>query len=99
MDTSSAFVKSVYLQGKNTGKEESTALKLDVVICSPLTLAVGFTLTQDLVGVSGSTETILSSAYLGSITGDCTMDIFELVESLVTDSNGDVISYTPNTNG
>ena len=27
------------------------------------------------------------------------MDIFELVESLVTDSNGDVISYTPNTNG
>ena len=69
------------------------------MVCSPLTLATGFTLAQDFVGVSGSTETISSSAYLGSITGDCTMDIFELVESLVTDSYGDVTSYTLNTNG
>jgi hypothetical protein len=41
--TSSPFVKSFYLQGKNTGKS-SNSLQVQVTVCSALTLAANFQL-------------------------------------------------------
>jgi hypothetical protein len=46
--TTSPFTSTFYLQGKNTGKE-SASVSMTVQVCSPLTLASGFTVTRDIL--------------------------------------------------
>ena len=100
MDTSAPISQTIYLQGKNTGSRNSDSayLVLEIIVCATLSLTPAFSLNYDFLRVPGSIKTIPSSTYMPSITGDCTMDTFELVYSPVTDSNGYVTSYTANSN-
>ena len=81
----------------NTGKEEAS-IQLTIGVCSALILTSGFTLSYTLVKATGTVETILASTYTNSITNDCDLTIFELVDSLVTNPAGKVSSYAANAN-
>ena len=87
-------VTTLYLQGKNTGKE-SAFITLLLFVCSSLVLDPGFSLSYDLLQTRGEIVIIPNSTYLGNITGDCTIDFIELVKSPVVDSEG---QHTPNDN-
>ena len=94
VDTSSAGTTTLYLQGKNTGKE-SAFITLLLFVCSSLVLDPGFSLSYDLLQTRGEIVIIPNSTYLGNITGDCTIDFIELVKSPDLDSEG---QHTPNDN-
>ena len=52
VDTSSALTKTLYLQGKNTGKE-SASIELSLVVCSALTLTEGTSLSYESLEMTG----------------------------------------------
>lgn len=71
----------------------------DNFILSPSDFSISITVVKKPTSdVPANIETISYSDYSGQMNDDCTRDIFELVTAKTTNIDGEVTSYTSNSN-